>query len=51
MLSELMNKLRDVFRPYTFEDFIHDQNPQTWSELKELERTWHRAKNDFAKMY
>ena len=51
MLSELMKKLQDVFRPYTFEDFIKDQNPQTWSQLKELERTWHRAKNDFSKMY
>lgn len=51
MLSELMKKLQDVFRPYTFEDFIKDQNPQTWSELKELERTWYRAKDDFKKMY
>jgi hypothetical protein len=51
MLSDLIKKLQDVFKPYTFEDFIQDQNPQSWSELKELERTWYRAKNDFGKMY
>jgi hypothetical protein len=51
MLSELMRRVREMFRPYTFEDYIHDANPQTWSELKELERTWYRAKNDFKKMY
>ena len=51
MLSDLLKKLQDVFRPYTFQDFIQDQNPQTWSELKELERTWYRAKDDFKKMY
>ena len=51
MLSKLLERLRDVFRPYTFQDFIDDHNPQTWSELKELERTWNRAKNDFGKMF
>lgn len=51
MLSELIKKLQDVFKPYTFEEFIQEQNPQTWSELKELERTWYRAKDDFKKMY
>ena len=51
MLSELMNRVRDMFRPYTFEDYVKDANPQTWSELKELERTWYRAKDDFKKMY
>ena len=51
MLSKLMERLRDVFRPYTFEDFVQEQNPQTWSELKEIERTWYRAKNDLGKMY
>jgi hypothetical protein len=51
MLSKLMERLQDVFRPYTFEDFVVDANPQTWSELKELERTWHRTNNDFNRMY
>lgn len=51
MLSELMNRVRDMFRPYTFEDYVKDANPQNWSELKELERTWYRARDDFKKMY
>ena len=51
MLSNLLERLRDVFRPYTFDDFVTDHSPQTWSELKELERTWYRAKNDFNKMF
>ena len=51
MLSDLIKKLQDVFRPYTFEEFVQDQNPQTWSQLKEIERTWNRAKNDLGKMY
>lgn len=51
MLSNLLERLRDVFKPYTFQDFVDDHSPQTWSELKELERTWNRAKNDFGKMF
>ena len=51
MLNKLIERLRDVFKPYTFEDFVQDANPQTWSELKELERTWYRARDDFKKMY
>jgi hypothetical protein len=51
MLSDLLERLRDVFRPYTFEDYVNDSNPQTWSQLKEIERTWNRAKNDLGKMY
>ena len=51
MLSELMNRVRDMFRPYTFEDYVQDANPQTWSELKELERNWNRAQNDFRGVY
>ncbi len=51
MLSELIQRLQDVLKPYTFEDFVQDHSPQTWSELKELERTWNRARNDFGKMF
>ena len=51
MLSELMQRVKEMFRPYTFEDYVIDANPQTWSELKELERNWFRYKNDFNKCY
>jgi hypothetical protein len=51
MLSDLIQRLRDVFKPYTFEDYVRDSDPQTWSQLKELEHNWNRAKNDFGSVY
>jgi hypothetical protein len=51
MLNELLARIRDALKPYTFEDYVRDSNPQTWSELKEIEHTWNRAKNDLGKMY
>ena len=51
MLSELMNRVREMFKPYTFEDYVKDANPQSWSELKELERNWFRYSNDFGARY
>ena len=51
MLSDLIERLKDAFKPYTFEDYVTDANPQTWSELKELERNWNRYKNDFTARY
>jgi hypothetical protein len=51
MLSELMNRVRNMFKPYTFEDYVREANPQTWSELKELERNWHKHTSDFKSSY
>lgn len=51
MLSDLMQRLKDVFKPYTFADYVNDANPQSWSELKELERNWNRYKDDFSAKY
>lgn len=51
MLSELMTRVREVFEPYTFEDFVKDFNPQTNEELEHLKRVWSRTSNDFEKMY
>ncbi len=47
MLSDLMQRLKDMFKPYTFEDYIEDAKPQTIAELEELENNWLRYKNDF----
>lgn len=49
MLSNLMQRVRDAFKPYTFEDYVREANPQTWSQLKELERDWHHYQDTFAK--
>ena len=51
MLSDLMKRFKDALKPYTFEDYVIDSNPQSWSELKELERNWNRYKNDFGAKY
>lgn len=51
MLSDLMQRFKDAFKPYTFEDYVKDSNPENWSQLKELERTWNRYKNDFSAKY
>jgi len=51
MLSELMSRIREVFEPYTFEDFVKDSNPQTREELEHLENVWNRTHNDFKNMY
>lgn len=51
MLSELLSRVREVFQPYTFEDFIKDSNPQSMEELEHLENVWNRTSNDFKNMY
>ena len=51
MLSELLARVREVFEPYTFEDFIKDSNPQSMEELEHLENVWNRTRDDFKKMY
>ena len=51
MLSELMQRVKDMLRPYTFEDYVRDANPQDRSELEQLERNWSRYKNEFNTCY
>jgi hypothetical protein len=51
MLSELMQRVQDVFKPYTFEDYVRDANPQNSFELEQLERNWFRYKNEFNSCY
>lgn len=40
MLSNLMQRVRDFFSPYSFEDYVADNKPQTREDYQELERTW-----------
>lgn len=51
MLSELMQRVQDMFRPYTFEDYVRDANPKTLHELEQLEQNWTRYKNEFNTCY
>lgn len=41
MLSNLMQRFRDMFKPYTLEDFISDSNPKDHKDIERLEKVWH----------
>ena len=40
MLSNLMQRVKDVFRPYTLEDFIEDADPKDHKDIQRLEKVW-----------
>jgi hypothetical protein len=40
MLSNLMQRVRDMFKPYTLEDFIQDADPKDHKDLQRLEKVW-----------
>lgn len=44
---ELIERVRELLflKPYTFEDYIRDANPQSHEELERLERNWGRYKS------
>ena len=41
MLSNLMQRVRDMFKPYTLEDFIVDADPKDYKDIQRLESGWH----------
>ena len=51
MLNDLMQRIKDALKPYTFQDYIDDIKPQNWSELKAAERNWNRYQNDFGSKF
>jgi len=42
MLSELMQRVRDIFRPYTIDDFMNDADPKDHKDVQRLEELWQR---------
>jgi hypothetical protein len=40
MLSNLMQRVRDIFKPYTLEDFISDADPKDHKDIQRLEKIW-----------
>lgn len=40
MLSDLAKRVRDLFKPYTFQDFVEEYDPKDHRDLKELEQRW-----------
>jgi hypothetical protein len=45
MLSDLMQRVRDVFTPYTIDEFMNDANPQDHADIKRLESIWQAYQN------
>ena len=45
MLSNLMQRIQDIFKPYTLDQFIKDGNPQDHSDVQRLERIWQDYQN------
>lgn len=40
MLSNVMQRLQDIFKPYTLEDFIEDSDPKDHKDIERLEKVW-----------
>jgi len=40
MLSDLMQRVRDMFRPYTLDDFISESDPKDYKDIQRLEAVW-----------
>jgi DNA-binding IscR family transcriptional regulator len=53
MLSNLMQRVRDMFRPYTLEDFMEDADPKDYKDIQRLEAVWqkHRERKLFDNCY
>jgi len=41
MLSNLMQRLQDIFKPYTLDDFMEDAQPVDHKDVQRLEAVWH----------
>jgi hypothetical protein len=40
MLSELMQRVQEMFRPYTIDDFMNDAQPVDHKDIQRLEKIW-----------
>ena len=40
MLSNLMQRLQDILKPYTLENFIEDADPKDYKDIQRLEKVW-----------
>jgi hypothetical protein len=48
-----MQRVRDMFRPYTLEDFMEDADPKDYKDIQRLEAVWqkHRERKLFDNCY
>ena len=49
MLSNVLQRLQDILKPYTLEDFIEDSDPKDYKDIQRLEAQWqkHRERRFF----
>lgn len=40
MLSELMQRIQDLFKPYTIDEFMNDAKPVDHKDVQRLEKIW-----------
>ena len=40
MLSNLMQRVKDMFKPYTLDDFISESDPKDHKDIQRLEAVW-----------
>ncbi len=40
MLSNLLQRLQDIFKPYTLDDFMEDAQPVDHKDIQRLEAVW-----------
>ena len=45
MLSDLMQRVQEMLKPYTMEDFINDANPVDYKDVQRLEKIWDNYQN------
>ena len=41
MLSNLMQRIQYIFKPYTLDDFMEDAQPVDHKDVQRLEAIWH----------
>jgi hypothetical protein len=51
MVKELWENLKKILAPYTFEDYIRDQDPKSLHDVEKLERRYNQLKADFQGKY
>lgn len=45
MLNNLMLRVKDMFKPYTLEDFMQDAQPVDHKDVQRLEKVWEDYQN------
>ncbi len=47
MLKEFFQNVAMFFKPYTFEDYIKEYNPQTVHDIEQLEKQFDKTVNSY----